>query len=153
MSVLVCFCYVNVPLLCFLSCLWRLTPHVCQQDCSAIIYNNHASTALCGLGPPLASSFRGYWVVRICGSWWLVNWPRYCSIDPDLPARAIWQAVRRLEWEMEAIWLTRKVLLHAVNLRHGNDEGSCATDFYHPQKSIDLGRDRTREPWVQWRAR
>jgi hypothetical protein len=25
----------------------------------------------------------------------------------------------------------RKVLLHAVNLRHGT-EGSSATDFYHP---------------------
>ena len=50
--------------------------------------NNHGSTALYGLGPPLASSFRGYWVVRIRGSW--------CSIDPDVTARAIWQAVRRL---------------------------------------------------------
>jgi hypothetical protein len=49
----------------------------------------------------------------------------------------------------------RKVLLHAVNLRHGTDgftslfEGSGAPDFYH----IDLGRDRTRETWVQWQAR
>jgi hypothetical protein len=29
------------------------------------------------------------------------------SIDPDVPARAIWQAVRRLGREMEAIWLTQ----------------------------------------------
>jgi hypothetical protein len=35
-----------------------------------IIYNNnHGSAALYGLGPPLASSFRGYCVVRIRGSW------------------------------------------------------------------------------------
>jgi hypothetical protein len=49
----------------------------------------------------------------------------------------------------------RTVLLHAVNLRHGTD------GFISPPKevvlrilkSIDLCRDRTREPWVQWRAR
>jgi hypothetical protein len=34
---------------------------------------------------------------------WLANWPRYYSIDPDVSARAIWQAVRRLGWEMEAL--------------------------------------------------
>jgi hypothetical protein len=26
----------------------------------------------------------------------LDNWPRCCCIDPDVTARAIWQAVRRL---------------------------------------------------------
>jgi hypothetical protein len=31
----------------------------------------------------------------------------YCYINPDVPARAIWQAVRRLGREMEAIWLTQ----------------------------------------------
>jgi hypothetical protein len=41
----------------------------------------------------------------------------------------------------------RKVLLHAVNLRHGTD------GFTSPPKEVVLGRDRTREPWVQWRAR
>jgi hypothetical protein len=52
----------------------------------------------------------------------------------------------------------RKVLLHAVNLRHGTD------GFTSPLKEVVLrifitfkdpsvGRDRTREPWAQWRAR
>jgi hypothetical protein len=47
----------------------------------------------------------------------------------------------------------RKVILHAVNLRHGTD------GFTSPPKEvvlrifITLKNDRTREPWVQWRAR
>jgi hypothetical protein len=53
----------------------------------------------------------------------------------------------------------RKVLLHAVNLRHGtNGVNSPLKEvvlriFITLKKSIDLGRDRTSEPWVQWRAR
>jgi hypothetical protein len=53
----------------------------------------------------------------------------------------------------------RKVLLHAVNLRHGTDGFTSLPKevvlriFITVKKSIDLGRDRTREPWVQWRAR
>jgi hypothetical protein len=121
--------------------------------------NNHGSTALYGLGPPLSLVT---WSAHL---WQFGDQPtgRAVQLNPDVPARAIWQAVRRLGREMEAIWLTqhfihaRKVLLHAVNLRHGTD------GFTSPPKEvvlrifitliIDLGRDRTREPWVQWRAR
>jgi hypothetical protein len=49
------------------------------------------------------------------------DWSTGCatvSIDPDVPARAIWQAVRRVEREI--FIHARKVLLHAVNL-HGTD--------------------------------
>jgi hypothetical protein len=48
---------------------------------------------------------------RLRGSWWLANWPRCCSIDPDVTARAIWQAVRRLGWEMEALNLAYATFL------------------------------------------
>ena len=72
--------------------------------------NNHGSTALLWARAP---SFRGYWVVRIRGSWWLGNWPRCCSIDPDVTARAIWQAVRRLGWEMAAEFCLRNISIHA----------------------------------------
>jgi hypothetical protein len=46
------------------------------------------------------------------------------SIDPDEPARVIWQAI----WLIHA----RKVLLHAVNLHYFPSEGGGAPDFYHP---------------------
>jgi hypothetical protein len=45
---------------------------------------------------------------------------------------------------------TRKVLLHAVNLRHGTDV-EVVLRIFITLKNRD--RDRTREPWVQWRAR
>jgi hypothetical protein len=55
---------------------------------------------------------------------------------------------------MEALNLAsvhaRKVLLHAVNLRHGTD------GFTSPPKEVVLRifiTHRTREPWVQWRER
>jgi hypothetical protein len=51
----------------------------------------------------------------------------------------------------------RRVLLHAVHLRHGTDgftsppkEGVLR--ILSPLKSIDLGRVSTREPWVQWQV-
>jgi hypothetical protein len=50
-----------------------------------------------------------------------------------------------------------RVLLHAVNLRHGTDgftsppkEG--ALRILSPLKSIVLSRVWTREPWVQWKV-
>jgi hypothetical protein len=50
------------------------------------------------------------------------------STHPDMTARAISQPIRRLGWEMAAEFClrnisihARKVLLHAVNLRHGTD--------------------------------
>jgi hypothetical protein len=72
------------------------------------------------------------------------------SIDPDVPARAIWQSGNLGEkWRqfgLRNIFIhARKVLLHAVNLRHGNDG---FTLFLSPLKI-----HRIREPWVQWRAR
>jgi hypothetical protein len=54
-------------------------------------------------------------------------------------ARAIWQAVMRLGWEMAVKFCLRnisihahKVLLHAVNLRHGTD------GFTSPPKEVVL---------------
>jgi hypothetical protein len=73
-------------------------------------------------------------VTKSCAFVAVGDWPTgraTVSIDTDVPARAIWQAVRRLEWEMEAIWLMQHFLF----------------------VPIDLGRNRTREPCVQWRAR
>jgi hypothetical protein len=49
--------------------------------------------------------------------------------------------VRNGRWILPtSTYRARRVLLHAVNLRHGTD-GRRATDFI------------TREPWVQWQAR
>jgi hypothetical protein len=92
--------------------------------------------------------------------------PHFFLLDPDETARAIWQAVRRLGWDMAALNFTAdttgsssspKVLLHAVNLRHGTD------GFTSPPKEVVLRifitlknpspSDWTREPWVQRRAR
>jgi hypothetical protein len=75
--------------------------------------------------------------VCIRGSWWLANWPRYNSIDPDVTARAIWQAVRvrngGFEFSLRNIFIhVRKVLLHAVNLRHGT------YGFTSPPKEVVL---------------
>jgi hypothetical protein len=48
-----------------------------------------------------------------------------------------------------------KVLLHAVNLRHGTDGFTSPPKevvlriFITLKKSIALGRDRTREPWAR----
>jgi hypothetical protein len=72
---------------------------------------------------------------------WPAHWPHKFLINPDVTARAIWQAVRRFGWEMDAwILLTditssiraRKVLLHAVNLRHGTE------GFTSPPKEVVL---------------
>jgi hypothetical protein len=60
-----------------------------------------------GLGlllPPL------YKVTKSCAFVAVCDWSTgraTCSIDSDVSARAIWQAVRRLGLEMEAIWLTQ----------------------------------------------
>jgi hypothetical protein len=62
-------------------------------------------------------------------------------LNPDVTARAIWQAVRRLGSEMAAEFClrnitssihARKVLLHAINLRHGTD------GFTSPPKVVVL---------------
>jgi hypothetical protein len=62
------------------------------------------------------------------------------------------------EFCRRSICHARRVLLHAVNLRHETDgftsppkEG--ALRILSPLKSIVLGRVWTREPWVQWQAR
>jgi hypothetical protein len=60
-----------------------------------------------GLGLLLPPLFE---VTKSCAFVAVGNWSTgraYCSIDPDVPARAIWQAVRRLWREIEAIWLTQ----------------------------------------------
>jgi hypothetical protein len=60
--------------------------------------NNNGSTALYGPLPPL------FEVTKSCAFVAVGDWPTSratVSIDPDVSARAIWQAVRRLGWEME----------------------------------------------------
>jgi hypothetical protein len=67
--------------------------------------------------------------------------------------------VRNSSWILPtSSYRARRVLLHAVNLRHGTDgftsrpkEGVLR--ILSPLKSILLGRVWTREPWVQWQAR
>jgi hypothetical protein len=61
------------------------------------------------------------------------------SVDPDVPARAIWQSgdlgEKWRQFGLCNIFIhARKVLLHAVNLGrlYFPSEGSCAPDFYHP---------------------
>jgi hypothetical protein len=46
---------------------------------------------------------------RAVGDW--PTGPATVSIDPDVTARAIWQAVRRLGWEMEALNLAYQTFL------------------------------------------
>jgi hypothetical protein len=53
--------------------------------------------------------------------------------------------VRKFGQQSISLMLCR-VLLHAINLRHGTDgftsplKEVCARDFYHPYKSTVLGR-------------
>jgi hypothetical protein len=47
----------------------------------------------------------------------------------------------------------RKVLLHTVNLRRETDGFTSPPMEVVLRIFITLGRDRTREPWAQWRAR
>jgi hypothetical protein len=66
-----------------------------------------------------------------------------------------WQTCR---WILPtSTYRARRVLLHALNLRHGTDgftsppkEGMLRILSY--LKSIEFGRVWTREPWVQWQA-
>jgi hypothetical protein len=55
--------------------------------------NNHGSTALYGLGPPLSE------VTGSCAFVAVGDQPtgRAVQLNPDVTARTIWQAVRRLE--------------------------------------------------------
>jgi hypothetical protein len=56
------------------------------------IYNNHGSTALYGPGPPLSE------ITWSAHMWQFGDQPtgRAVQLNPDVTARAIWQAVRRL---------------------------------------------------------
>jgi hypothetical protein len=72
---------------------------------------------------------------------------RVFQLDPDVTARAIWQSVRRLGWEMAA-WILDYGHYWFFFMPEGSftcrksttwdrrlyfpSEGSCATDFYHP---------------------
>jgi hypothetical protein len=81
---------------------------------------------------------------------WPAHWPHKFWLNPDETARAIWQAVRRLRWEMAAwILLTdvtgsihaRKVLLHAVNLlplRRKWCSGFLSPLKIHPSPSVGI---------------
>jgi hypothetical protein len=67
--------------------------------------------------------------------------------------------VRNGRWILPtSTYRAHRVLLHAVNLRHGTNgftsppkEGVLR--ILSPLKSIVLGRVWIREPWVQWQAR
>jgi hypothetical protein len=103
----------------------------------ALIISISGSTALYGPRPPLAR------LLGLAHLWKFGDQPTGCAVqlNPDVTARAIWQAVRRLGWEMAALILLTsttgsihacKVLLHAVNLRHGTD------GFTSPLKEVVL---------------
>jgi hypothetical protein len=115
--------------------------------------NNHGSTALYGLGPP-RSEVTGSCAFGAVGDWptgraavlSILMWP------PEPSGRQSGDLKGGFEFSLRNISIhARKVLLHAVNLRHGTD------GFTSPPKEVVLrifiGRDRTREPWVQWWAR
>jgi hypothetical protein len=65
---------------------------------------------------------------------WPAHWPHKFLLNPDETARAIWQAVRRLGWEMATWNLLTDITgsIHAVNLRHGTD------GFTSPPKEVVL---------------
>jgi hypothetical protein len=81
------------------------------------------------------------------------------------PADTTWWQSRWNAGEKHGRWIlptstyrAHRVLLHAVNLRHGTDgftsppkEGML--QILSPLKSIDLGQVWTCKPWVQWQAR
>jgi hypothetical protein len=122
--------------------------------------NNHGSTALYGLRPPL-SEVTGSCAFVPVGDWTTsratVLSILMCPPEPsgrqsgDLGEK--WRQFGLRNISIHA----RKILLHAVNLRHRTD------GFTSPPKEVVLrifitlknpvGRDRTRETWVQWRAR
>jgi hypothetical protein len=68
--------------------------------------------------------------------------------------------VRNCRWILPtSTYRTRRVILHAVNLRHGTDGPTTSPPkegvlrILSPLKSIVLARVWTREPWVQWQTR
>jgi hypothetical protein len=77
--------------------------------------------------------------------------------------RLLWRSretrVRNGRWILPtSTYRARRVLLHAVNLRHGKDGFTSPPKkgvlrILSPLKSIVLGRVWNREPWVQWQAR
>jgi hypothetical protein len=79
-------------------------------------------------------------VTKSCAFVAVGDWPTgraSCSIDPDVPARAIWQSgdlgEKWRQFGLRYIFIhARKVLLHAVNLRHGTD------GFTSPPKEVVL---------------
>jgi hypothetical protein len=61
------------------------------------------------------------------------------------------------EFCLRASFHARRVLLNAVNLRHGTDgftspPKEVVLRILSPLKSVFLGLVCTREPWVQWQA-
>jgi hypothetical protein len=95
--------------------------------------NNHGSTALYGLGPPLASSFSR--LLSRVHSWQLVTGQLaalpFLSIlmcPPEPSGRQSGDVVEKWrQFGLRNIFIhARKVLLHAVNLRHGTDDRSSS---------------------------
>jgi hypothetical protein len=111
--------------------------------------NNHGSTALYGLGPPLSE------VTWSCAFVAEGDQPtgRAVRFNPDVTARVIWQSVRGLGWEMAAEFClrnisihARKVLLHAVNLRHGTDGFTRPRPGLNPQTLGPVASTLTTSP-------
>jgi hypothetical protein len=63
---------------------------------------------------------------------WPAHWPHKFLLDPDETARAIWQAVRRLGWEMAAWILLTDTTSSILNLRYETD------GFTSPPKEMVL---------------
>jgi hypothetical protein len=107
---------------------WLQNPHSLLPDPSmpASVHRSEWSHFICCLFVPVAptrsiwSSALMYWVTSPLTAQVLLN--------PDVTARAIWQAVRRLGWEMAAEFYLRNISI----LRHGTD------GFTSPPKKVLL---------------
>jgi hypothetical protein len=80
------------------------------RDVFIINNNNHGSTAVYGLGPPLSEVTWSCAFVAVSDQ--LTG--RALRLNPDVTVRAIWQSVRRLWWEMAAEFCLRNISIHVL---------------------------------------
>jgi hypothetical protein len=136
---------------------WTSSNKMICKYFTSLRYATSSSSSM-ALQPGVGFHPEGFLVGK-CG--FCSEWPAHWPLDPDETARAIWQAVRRLGWEMAAwILLTDTTSsIHAVNLRHGTDGFTSPPKevvlrifitLKNPSPSVGI---ENREPRVQWQAR